>query len=111
MGNPGVRVVLKDGPDEAAEAFSQLPGVTGVRTAGDGAWVLDCERGADPREEVFRTAVERGWVILELAWERGATLEDIFVRLTTHDTAVGSREPVAAPEPPETPEPPQEVVS
>lgn len=106
MGNPGVRVVLKGGPDGAAEAFSQLPGVTGVRAAaGDGAWVLECERGADPREEVFRAAVERGWVILELAWERGATLEDIFVRLTTHDTAVGTGEPAPAPEVP------QEVVS
>ena len=105
MGNPGVRVVLKGGQDGAAEAFSQLPGVTGVRASGGGAWVLECERGADPREEVFRAAVERGWVILELAWERGATLEDIFVRLTTHDTAVGTGEPATAPEAP------QEVVS
>ena len=28
---------------------------------------LECERGADPREAVFRAAVERGWVLLELA--------------------------------------------
>lgn len=105
MGNPGVRVVLKGGPDGAAEAFSPLPGITGVRAAGDGAWVLECERGADPREQVFRAAVERGWVILELAWERGATLEDIFVRLTTHDTAAGTGEAATAPAAP------QEVVS
>jgi ABC-2 type transport system ATP-binding protein len=104
MGSPGVRVALKGGPDGAAEAFSQVPGVTGVRAAGDGAWVLECERGADPREEVFRAAVERGWVILELGRERGATLEDIFVRLTTHDTA--AQEATAI-----TPEAGQEVVS
>jgi hypothetical protein len=50
---------------------------------------------------VFRTAVERGWVLLELARERGATLEDVFVRLTTHDAV---ERPAAEPEPPE-PEP------
>ena len=43
-------------------------------------------RGGDPREAVFRLAVERGWVLLELAAERGS-LEDIFVRLTTRDDA------------------------
>jgi hypothetical protein len=32
--------------------------------------------------------VANGWTLLELARERGATLEDIFVRLTTHDAAV-----------------------
>jgi gliding motility-associated transport system ATP-binding protein len=106
MGSPGVRVALKGEPDGAAEAFAQIPGVTGVRSAGDGALVLECERGADPREEVFRAAVERGWVILELGRERGATLEDIFVRLTTHDTAAGEPEPAST-----TPEAGREVVS
>ncbi len=96
-GNPGVRVTFKESPAEAAETLSQIPGVVGVRPgAGDGSWVLDCERGADLREEVFRAAVERGWVLLELARERGATLEDIFVRLTTHDAAAeGGQEVVS----------------
>jgi len=62
--------------------------VVGVTALDDGGgWRLECERGADPREEVFRAAVEQGWVLLELARDRGATLEDIFVRLTTHDAA------------------------
>jgi ABC-2 type transport system ATP-binding protein len=88
-GNPAVRVVLKGAPAEAGEALGQIPGIVRVSPAdGDGAWRLECDRGADPREEVFRAAVERGWVLLELARESGATLEDIFVRLTTHDTAV-----------------------
>lgn len=87
-GNPGLRVALKGAPAEAAETLALIPGVVGVRPgAEDGFWALECERGADPREEVFRAAVERGWVLLELARERGATLEDIFVRLTTHDAA------------------------
>jgi ABC-2 type transport system ATP-binding protein len=105
MGNPGVRVVLKDGADGADEALAAIPGVLQVRPGtGDGAWLLECERGGDPREAVFRTAVERGWVLLELARERGATLEDIFVRLTTHEA---EEAPAAEPEAAE----PQEVAS
>jgi ABC-2 type transport system ATP-binding protein len=86
VGSPGVRVALKDGPAEAGERLAQVPGVTGVNPAEEpGTWVLDCEPGSDPREEVFRLAVEAGWILVELARDRGASLEDIFVRLTTHD--------------------------
>ena len=57
---------------------------------------------------MFGTAVERGWVILELARDGGATLEDIFVRLTTHDATHGTATGAA---PAATPEEHQEVVS
>ncbi|HEV8577761.1 MAG TPA: ABC transporter ATP-binding protein [Thermoanaerobaculia bacterium] len=103
MGNPGVRLVLKDGAAGVGDALAAIPGVLAVRAgASDGVWLLECERGSDVREAVFRTAVERGWVLLELSRERGATLEDIFVRLTTHDAAAALAEPL---------ETPQEVVS
>jgi gliding motility-associated transport system ATP-binding protein len=114
-GNTGVRLVLKDAPEEAAEVLARIPGVVevapGTPGMGDGAWRLACEPGSDPREDVFRAVVKRGWVLLELARERGATLEDIFVRLTTHDTAQEQHaaEPVS-PEPQE-PQEPQEVTS
>ena len=85
VGNPGLRVTLKGAPADAAEALGQIEGVMGVRNLGDGL-VVEHRAGTDVREEVFRAAVERGWVLLELARER-ATLEDVFVRLTTHDTA------------------------
>jgi ABC-2 type transport system ATP-binding protein len=85
VGNPGLRVTLKGAPPEAAEALGQIDGVLGVRSLGDG-FVVEHLAGTDVREEVFRAAVERGWVLLELARER-ATLEDVFVRLTTQDTA------------------------
>ncbi|HKI05202.1 MAG TPA: ATP-binding cassette domain-containing protein [Thermoanaerobaculia bacterium] len=104
-GNPGVRVTLKGAPADAAATLARVPGVVAVKPAGDGSWVLECARGADSREDVFRAAVERGWVLLELGRERGATLEDIFVRLTTHDAA---HDAVGAAEAGETP---QEVVS
>jgi ABC-2 type transport system ATP-binding protein len=87
VGNPGLRVTLKGAPAEAADVLGRIEGVIGVHGFGDGL-VVEHRAGTDVREEVFRAAVERGWVLLELARER-ATLEDVFVRLTTHDTAAG----------------------
>jgi ABC-2 type transport system ATP-binding protein len=90
-GNPAVRVLFKDAPSGAAEALADLPGVLRVKEGGpDGSWILECEPGSDLREEVFRTAASAGWILLELGRQRGATMEDIFVRLTTADTAATS---------------------
>ncbi len=92
LGKATVRVALEGRPEGAAEALAGLPGVSGVRgldERGAGAeerFLLECESGADPRAAVFRLAVERGWVLVELGEEK-ATLEDIFVRLTTRDVA------------------------
>jgi len=111
VGNTGVRVTLKSAPPEALETFGRIAGVVAVHaspapagaaappapaagataTAGGAAgaattYVLECDRAADPREQVFHAVVERGWVLLELALER-ASLEDVFVRLTTRDVA------------------------
>jgi ABC-2 type transport system ATP-binding protein len=108
-GNAAVRVDLKGAPEDAAEALAAVPGVVGVTPGGiPGNWMLECAPGGDPREAVFRTAVERGWVILELARDRGATLEDIFVRLTTHDVA---QQTTATAEARREPKEQQEVVS
>ena len=93
MGNPGLRVVLKGAPADAPEALGRIEGVLGVRTSGEGM-IVEHQAGTDVREEIFRAAVERGWVLLELARER-ATLEDVFVRLTTHDTAQTPDEVIA----------------
>ena len=82
VGNPGLRITVKDNPAGAAEALAQIEGVAGVKDVGNGRFVLEGNPGVDSREEVFRAAVERGWVLLELAQER-ATMEDVFVRLTT----------------------------
>ena len=94
VGNPGLRVTLKGAPPEAAEALGRIDGVLGVRSLGDGL-VVEHLAGTDVREEVFRAVVERGWVLLELARER-ATLEDVFVRLTTRDMASEAPEEVTA---------------
>ncbi len=110
MGNPTFRVSLKDAPPAAASVLAGLPGVVAVRpgagssgaaglaapvpanegsAAGSGSWIVEASHGADPREDLFRAAVAQGWVLLELATER-ASLEDIFVRLTTRDSAPGA---------------------
>ena len=84
VGNPAIRVELRGAGGEAAEALSQLPGVIRVVPAGDGRFTVEHSGEEDPREPVFRLAVERGWVLTEMASER-ASLEDIFVRLTTRE--------------------------
>jgi ABC-2 type transport system ATP-binding protein len=81
---PGVAsAVAKDGGPAApsAGAPGAAPGAPAVDAAG---FAIEVEPGADPREAIFRAAVARGWVLLELAEEK-ASLEDIFVRLTTRD--------------------------
>lgn len=106
VGSPSYSVILKDSPADAADILALVPGVTGVKpqihsgarpgarsdagpTAPDAAetgFLVECARGADPREAIFRAAVEKGWVLLELHAAK-ASLEDVFVRLTTRDAA------------------------
>jgi ABC-2 type transport system ATP-binding protein len=90
-GNPRLRVTLKGDPPEAPGELARIPGVVGVTagSGGPGSFVLECAREGDAREDIFRAAVERGWVLLELARER-ASLEDVFVRLTTRDAAAAA---------------------
>ncbi len=98
LGKAAVRVGFEGRPEGAEEALAALPGVGAVRRLDvtEPRYLLERENGVDPRPEVFRLAVARGWVLVELAEER-ATLEDIFVRLTTRDV-VGEAAPAAEPE-------------
>ncbi len=85
-GSPIVRASFA-GQIAAREPLSGLPGVTAVSEAsadGETRVRLECVTGADPREDVFRTAVARGWVLRELVLE-AVSLEDVFVRLTRHE--------------------------
>jgi len=82
----GVAVELAAPVTGVAEALAELPGVESAAAAdGEGRrFRLSCARGADPRGDVFRLAAARGWPLVELAATR-ASLEDVFVRLTTRD--------------------------
>jgi hypothetical protein len=55
-----------------------------VRGEGSGKFRLAVDGSADLRREVFKLAVARGWVLLEMA-QTVPSLEDVFLRLTTHD--------------------------
>ncbi len=84
-GDTTVRVALKGSPPEAAAALAALPGVSEVEPVGSDALEVHCSGDADPREAIFRTAVENRWVLLELTQSQ-ASLEDVFVRLTTQES-------------------------
>ena len=84
VGNPTLSVELGGANGAAREALETLPGIAAVSTRGKGCFLLEHRADTDPREAVFRLAVEKGWVLLGLSPEK-ATLEDVFVRLTTRE--------------------------
>jgi len=93
QGTQILRVELRGDPAAVLPALQQLPGVARVTMAGktDGCASFDVQTasGADVREAVFRLAVERQWTLRELASVR-ASLEDVFIHLTTHEEGPGA---------------------
>jgi ABC-2 type transport system ATP-binding protein len=75
---------------DVAPALTAIPGVTRVAvTEGRGlgtAVEVDSESGRDVRRELAAAIVNRGWGLLELRPMR-MSLEEIFLHLTTEDTA------------------------
>jgi ABC-2 type transport system ATP-binding protein len=86
VGRPAVEVELKEADAGVAAALSGLAGVAAVADAGGGRFVVEHETDADPREPIFHLAVSKGWVLTGMT-RRQTSLEDVFVRLTTHDAA------------------------
>lgn len=83
----GVLLEAKVGADDGASELKKITGVRDVTTSGDGDWKtfsLRVESGADVREEIFRLATARHWMLRELS-QRKATLEDVFVEITHPD--------------------------
>jgi ABC-2 type transport system ATP-binding protein len=96
-GSPVVRVAVR-GNVPARDALASLTGVAAVdieEAPGETRARVLCARDADPREEIFRLAVERGWVLRELSRE-ALSLEDVFVRLTRHEAGPEAGEAPAA---------------
>ncbi|MGD2114351.1 MAG: ATP-binding cassette domain-containing protein [Acidobacteriota bacterium] len=81
-----LRVELQGSPPGSADRLAALDGVDSVQPhpASSGELLVRAAAGADPRAEIFRAAVDNGWVLLGMAEER-ASLEDVFVRLTTRE--------------------------
>lgn len=84
-GLPTVDIQLRGSEDDRAlAALRQIEGVSGVSTIGKDRYRIEHDTDTDPREAVFRLAVDQDWTLLELTPGK-ASLEDVFVRLTTHD--------------------------
>jgi ABC-2 type transport system ATP-binding protein len=94
VGNSRLRVELQGANGDGQAALSVLPGVAEVHDQGHGKYVVEHTAGSDPREAIFRLAVERDWVLITLAPSQ-ASLEDVFVRLTTHEEDTVGIPPVA----------------
>jgi ABC-2 type transport system ATP-binding protein len=91
MGNPRVQVELRGANGDGREALLALPGVSAVDDRGAGSYVVEHAPGSDPREAIFRLAVDRDWTLLTMATAQ-ASLEDVFVRLTTREEPVAGEE-------------------
>ena len=82
----GLRTVVLEAQGEGVgDGLTGLPGVEAVKTLearGDRTRVmLTAASEVDPRPEIFRLAVARGWVLFEL-YEETASLQDLFSELT-----------------------------
>jgi len=88
-GSGAFRVELKGDTAAAQQALSQLPGVANVHrrdeAGGFTLFGLEAQGGTDVREAIFRLAVERHWTLRELAKDQ-ASLEDVFIQLTTKES-------------------------
>jgi len=89
MGGERVRISLRAPREEARGLLETLPRASVVEALGDGEdgfqeFALSGDDGVALTDEVFDLARERGWRLRELKRER-ATLEDVFLRLTTGD--------------------------
>jgi ABC-2 type transport system ATP-binding protein len=94
--------VQVDGDDNAIDVLRALPGVRNVGVADRHGrlvgYEIDVEENRDLRRDVARAIVDRGWGLLELRPMR-MSLEEIFLQLTTQETAetpaVAAAEPAA----------------
>jgi ABC-2 type transport system ATP-binding protein len=75
---------------DAATSLAGVPGVTRVveadRRDGHVAFEIDSERGRDVRRDLARAVVASGWGLLEMRPMR-MSLEDVFLSLTTEESA------------------------
>jgi ABC-2 type transport system ATP-binding protein len=90
-GSETMYVQVDAGGADAASAITRVGGVTRVAESDrrDGAigYEVDSEEGHDIRRELARTIVTNGWGLMELRPMR-MSLEEIFLSLTTDETAV-----------------------
>ena len=87
QGQEQIYIELKAPFDDVETKLANLENVEKVEeilSNGDGLkkFTVQCAKGVDLREKLFRLAVENNWVLLEMRKEQ-ASLEDVFRQLTT----------------------------
>jgi len=86
MGNVLLNLDVKDATEKSIEQMpTVVSGITLLKSEQkEGIWEIQCEysRDQDPREALFRYAVDQKWVILKMM-PKTTNLEDIFRTLTT----------------------------
>jgi ABC-2 type transport system ATP-binding protein len=94
-GSETLYVQVDAGGSDAAGVLGHIPGVTRVaeseRRHGVVGYEVDSETGRDVRRDLARSVVSNGWGLLELRPMR-MSLEEIFLSLTTDETAAASKE-------------------
>jgi ABC-2 type transport system ATP-binding protein len=97
-GSETLYVQVDAGDGDAATVLTRVPGVTRVaeseRRNGLVGYEVDSETGRDVRRDLARAVVSSGLGLLELRPIR-ISLEEIFLSLTTDETAVASKEETA----------------
>jgi ABC-2 type transport system ATP-binding protein len=77
-----VHITFQDiGSEEGNEALGRLDGIVKVKALEAGRFIVEAKAGRDVRPDLFRLAVARDWVILEMRTEQ-ISLEDVFRKLT-----------------------------
>jgi ABC-2 type transport system ATP-binding protein len=98
-GSETLYVQVDAGGTDAAGVLTHVAGVTRVaesdRRNGLVGYEVDSETGRDVRRDLARAVVTSGWGLLELRPMR-MSLEEIFLSLTTDETAVAARDDAAA---------------
>jgi ABC-2 type transport system ATP-binding protein len=79
-----VLVRLDVTPEQALPTILDVPGVSTAEIAMDGIVATPTNPQTDPRPEIARAVVNRGWKLMELR-PLAVNLEEIFLELTRHE--------------------------
>ena len=80
-----------NGPSkQITEKLRRLPGVVRIRYDGS-TYIVECAAGQDPRSKISEAIIQSGWTLLSLEAVE-MSLEDIFLKLTTHEETEGKQE-------------------
>ena len=89
----GGRVLVRvDAPQQAAlDTIQSIPGVRHAELGSDGIIATPTDAHSDPRPQIAKVLVDKGWNLMELR-PLAINLEEIFLEVTRHQAAVAAVE-------------------